>query len=146
MNIELEAAVRRLRAVQGGGLVALPDENAAALEADITVVLNALSTPPADDVRDLLIEAIDGCIPDDIPGYRQRYTDKAADRILTAFEVRPRGTVAEVEVEAAARSNHAFQHGGRGSHPDWDLMHKDVRDAYRAEARASLEAARKARS
>lgn len=45
------------------------------------------------------------------------------------------------EVEAAARSNHAFQHGARGSHPDWERLHENIRDAYREEARASLEAA-----
>lgn len=34
--------------------------------------------------REALIDLIDGCVPDDIPGYRQRYTDKAAEAILAA--------------------------------------------------------------
>lgn len=40
--------------------------------------------------RDALIELIDGCIPDDIPGYRQRYTDQAAAAILARFNVTER--------------------------------------------------------
>lgn len=42
------------------------------------------------EAREALIELIDGCIPDDIPGYRQRYTDKAADAILARFNVTER--------------------------------------------------------
>jgi hypothetical protein len=43
-----------------------------------------LDEPVPDDEREALTDLIDGCIPDDIPGYRQRYTDKAVESILAA--------------------------------------------------------------
>ncbi|KQT75376.1 hypothetical protein [Microbacterium sp. Leaf436] len=96
----------------------------------------ALSTPPADGVREALAKILTGL--DDrewaiatadghshLDGYFE-----AADRILSAFEVRPRGTVTDAEVDRAA---HVF----------WDAM---LRFEPREAMRAALEAARWARS
>lgn len=58
-------------------------------------MLTLLDEPVPADEREALIELIDGCIPDDIPGYRQRYTDKAADAILAA-SFRRQGPITDV--------------------------------------------------
>lgn len=68
------------------------DEHEAQVQADIREGLRQSAAGAVHDLgsfavyveREALIQLIDGCIPDDLPGYRQRYTDRAADAILAA--------------------------------------------------------------
>ena len=53
--------------------------------------------------RVALDQAISGAIPDDLPGYRQRYTERAIDAILAAgFHVAPTPQVVETVAEFRA--------------------------------------------
>ena len=53
--------------------------------------------------RVALDQAISGAIPDDLPGYRQRYTERAIDAILSAgFHVTPTPQVVETVAEFRA--------------------------------------------
>jgi len=53
--------------------------------------------------RVALDQAISGAIPDDLPGYRQRYTERAIDAILDAgFHVAPTPEVVETVAEFRA--------------------------------------------
>lgn len=81
-----------------------------------------------DDALDVLIELIDGCIPDDIPGYRQRYTNKAAEAILAAG-FRCQGPITDAYVDVVFQS---IRNGVA-----WRPLGRD-------EVRAALEAARTA--
>lgn len=99
MTTELETAMASLRS-------ALPDDETdhghVVIESDaIRSVLAALSTPPADDVREALIAQLRRPVWD-APGYAtEAQAPMVADAVLAAFDVRPRGTVTDAEVEAA---------------------------------------------
>lgn len=117
----LQDAIDRLSAVGGGGLVALPDENATALEDDIAVVLAALSTPPADDVREAAGVLVETAIREEqkriaaLPESMKTWTGEqfrawsngmsnaariARGALETDPEVRPHGTVTDAERSA----------------------------------------------
>ncbi|WP_144834063.1 hypothetical protein [Microbacterium sp. BH-3-3-3] len=71
-------------------------------------LLDALSAPPADDVREALASVIADAKahpsfprPEGFPPLERDY--RAADTILATFEVRPRGTVTDAEWEYGVR-------------------------------------------
>jgi len=64
------------------------------------------------DAREALVDLIDGAIPDDLPGYRQRYTDRAADAILAAGRTPPNERVAEAIRSAAHPEDVCHRCGG----------------------------------
>lgn len=95
------------RAVEAAYLeLDLLDVGAASPGPDTHVVLrrllDALSTPPADDVREALADLLmsDRVMNVDAAGRDYAYVE--ADAILAAFDVRPRGTVTDAAVEAAS--------------------------------------------
>ena len=69
--------------------------------------------PSAEDreaLRDDIQEAVEGAIPDDLPGYRQRYTDKAVDRVLAVFATRhPTPTFTPAQRHAAEQDPALFR-------------------------------------
>lgn len=94
-DAEVKAAARALADYYGAGSAgwsAWASEARAALEA----------AREMSDAREALVDLIDGAIPDDIPGYRQRYTDRAADAILAAGWTPP-GERVQCDHERAAR-------------------------------------------
>lgn len=94
--------------------------------------MNSETTPPADDVREALEDAIKYArfAYRNVPGGISN--SDLAWAILSRFEVRPRGTVTDAEVEAAALClGERFGHSG---------------EHYVEDARAALEAARKVKT
>lgn len=112
MTTELEAAVRRLEAVAEGGVVDTGGDNSITLAGDVAIVLAALSSPPTDDVREVVREELtDQAIT--LLGFFRPYRTSPEQidnlyRVLTALkhaEVRPRGPVTDAEVEASTESD-----------------------------------------
>jgi hypothetical protein len=89
------------------------------------------------DEREALADIIDGCIPDDIPGYRQRYTDKAAEAILAAG-FRRQGPVIDAMVEVASRAFGGMTSARWADAADWER--DEVRDGMRRALRAVRDA------
>lgn len=75
-------------------------------------VLTPTPEPTVKPDRETVIQAIDGCIPDDLAGYRQRYTDCAADAILA---LATRKTEREVREETVRDAIALLD----GSDPGW---------------------------
>jgi len=126
-------------------------ENGDATEQDLAGglrgLLDALSSPPADDVReepdlpngnapvgdlpaflsrriletDALAVAVEAAVPNDISGWRFRYSERIASSIRAAFEVRLRGTVTDRgEWVCATCGGSALYHSLTGSTCIWE--------------------------
>lgn len=82
---------------------------------EVTDALAALSTPPADDVREALAAVLDDSLL--CWTYNGTHTvfhpTKGADAVLARFEVRPRGAVTETETETEPAETYSV-YGGQG--------------------------------
>lgn len=108
----------------------------------------ARPTPPADDVREALADSLEDFMQDWYdrwagPGETWVVRDMATSIVEGWLpKVRPRGTVTDAEVEAAARAIYEQRDGEF----DWDSLSSTFRTSSLPEARAALEAAAKARN
>jgi len=75
-------------------------------------------------LRDDIQEAIEGAIPDDLPGYRQRYTDKAVDRVLAVITAREAARLHDAEaLDKAAR---LIEHASRSTYQVVLMEHQEA--------------------
>lgn len=96
MSAEVRALIERFDHLRNSGVCSPTTRG---LLDDAQALLSALSTPPADDVREAVAETVLSASPP----YRLVATYEITDALLAEFEVRPRGTVTDAEVERAAK-------------------------------------------
>ncbi|MCW2165386.1 hypothetical protein B0I12_002541 [Microbacterium hydrothermale] len=132
MTIDIEEAKQvhaELAALHKEGWCACQSSTLPArVEATLGDLIAALSTPPADDVREALIGILSYNSGDEVEAVR---------RILNRFEVRPRGTVTDAEALAKAWDEGVRTAGAYGHEDTWTHeMTPYSENPYRGEARS----------